>query len=115
MDVERCYCGGYTSSDPYWSQVDTVEAFSPGLYLVVDNQGRIVRLGRPAGDHGGAGRIRTHQPSPVLIHIADGDGAVSTASGHEVSGGAARQRQVIQFAELGDWLTEGLGDPSPGG
>ncbi|MEU6603507.1 hypothetical protein ABZ922_00205 [Streptomyces shenzhenensis] len=56
--------GGYSSSDPYWSQVDTVEAFSPGLYLVVDAKGRIVWLGMAGGDQGVTGRIRTHLVEP---------------------------------------------------
>lgn len=56
--------GGYSSSVPYWSLVDTVEAFSPGLYLVVDVQGRIVWLGMAAGDQGVTGRIRKHLDEP---------------------------------------------------
>ncbi|WP_157852538.1 hypothetical protein [Kitasatospora sp. NRRL B-11411] len=40
--------------------MDTVEAFSPGLYLVVDARGRIVWLGSAAGRQGVTGRVRTH-------------------------------------------------------
>lgn len=56
--------GGYSSSTPYWSHVDTVEAYSPGLYLVVDARGRIVWLGMAAGSRGVTGRIRTHLAEP---------------------------------------------------
>ena len=62
--------GGYRSSDPYWSQVDTVEAFAPGLYLVVDAHGRIVWLGMAAGEQGVTGRIRKHLLEPwKLAHF----------------------------------------------
>lgn len=55
---------GYSSSAPYWSLVDTVEAFCPGLYLVADAHGRIVWLGMAAGDQGVLGRIRKHLGEP---------------------------------------------------
>ncbi|MFF8401732.1 hypothetical protein ACF06P_08875 [Streptomyces sp. NPDC015684] len=63
--------GGYSSSRPYWSQVDAVEAFSPGLYLVVDVQGRIVWLGMAAGDLGVTGRIRKHLVEPWKRAVFD--------------------------------------------
>ncbi|MGW8487430.1 hypothetical protein [Streptomyces sp. NPDC055886] len=56
--------GGLSSSAPYWSRVDSVEAFSPGIYLVVDAQGRIVWLGMGAGDRGVTGRIKKHLEEP---------------------------------------------------
>ncbi|MYX12439.1 hypothetical protein GTY67_03205 [Streptomyces sp. SID8374] len=52
--------GGYSSGELYWSLVDTVDAISPGVYLVTDPQGRIVWLGKAAGGRGVAGRIRKH-------------------------------------------------------
>ncbi|WP_280686342.1 hypothetical protein [Kitasatospora sp. MAA19] len=56
--------GSYSSCDPYWSLVDTAEAFAPGLYLVVDAEGRIVWLGMAAGDQGVTGRINSHLAEP---------------------------------------------------
>jgi len=56
--------GRYSSSEPYWSPIDAVETFSPGLYLVVDVQGRIVWLGMAAGDQGVTGRVRKHLTEP---------------------------------------------------
>ncbi|MFF3089722.1 hypothetical protein ACFVRB_32475 [Streptomyces nojiriensis] len=56
--------GSYSSGSPYWSRVNAVEAWSPGLYLVVDSSGRIVWLGMAAGDQGVTGRIKTHLSEP---------------------------------------------------
>ncbi|EGE39499.1 hypothetical protein GTY83_00410 [Streptomyces sp. SID4928] len=63
--------GNYRVADPVWSRVDTVRAFFPGLYLVVDAQGRIVWLGMAAGFLGVTGRIMQHRTEPWKRRVFD--------------------------------------------
>ncbi|MCI3246451.1 MULTISPECIES: hypothetical protein [Streptomyces] len=63
--------GSYSAADPVWFRVDTVRAFFPGLYLVVDAQGRIVWLGMAAGFLGVTGRIVQHRTEPWKRRVFD--------------------------------------------
>ena len=56
--------GCYSSGEPFWSRVDSVQAYSPGLYLALDAKHRILWLGKASGAQGVTGRIRKHLTEP---------------------------------------------------
>lgn len=56
---------------PSGSGVGTVRAFFPGLYLVVDAQGRIIWLGMAVGFLGVTGRINQHRSEPWKRRVFD--------------------------------------------